>query len=137
MTDHNPPPVGTIGDFSPMIQAARDGEFVVLRFQDPAEPESEPQDMLARAELDWQKKPEWRFVTTHDVLIKANEHGWSWARPDAAAIAWATDVARLEALDAAREEDRTYGLTKARNKLPWQIALAAAGQERMAAEKAA
>jgi hypothetical protein len=119
---------GHDGEFGPLADAPRDGTLVTLRFRDPATPDDEPEDRAVRFETGHAKAPQWRFADTLDVLLDRNADGWTWAPADAATLDWAGG--RVAEMDAARDADLLHDATKARNKLPWQVALAKAGQDR-------
>lgn len=125
---------GHVGDFRPLIDAPRDGDVVTLRFRDPATPDDQPEDQAARFQRGLGQVAQWRFCDTHDVLLDRNADGWSWARPDADTLAWAEADDEHAAFAAATQADIDHDRAKAGNKLPWQVALAAAGQKRNAAK---
>lgn len=121
---------GHAGAFGPLVEAPRDGTVVTLRFRDAATPEHQPADRAARFEMGHAKAAQWRMIDTLDVLLERNADGWTWAPATVATLAWCDE--RMVDVDDARDADLLHDTTKARNKLPWQVALAKAGQDRTA-----
>lgn len=119
---------GRTGEFGPLATAPRDGTIVTLRFRDPAFPDHDPVDRAARFETGHAKAAQWRFADTLDVMLERNADGWTWAKADGMTMAYADG--RLDAMNKALEADLAHDAAKARNKLPWQVALALAGQVR-------
>jgi hypothetical protein len=123
-------PAGHVGDFLPLVDAPRDGSVVTLRFRDPACPDHEPADRAARFERGHGKVAQWRMCDTHDVLLDRNADGWSAALPDDETLVWADAAHAFDDFVRASQSDLAHDRAKAGSKLPWQIALAAAGQAR-------
>ena len=119
---------GRTGEFDTLATAPRDGTVVTLRFRDPAMPDHDPVDRAARFETGHAKAAQWRFADTLDVMLERNADGWSWAKADALTTSYGD--ARLGEMNRALEADLAHDSAKARNKLPWQVALARAGQSR-------